>query len=205
MDALYLTTLSSPSQCKKLFQDGLFMGRPHLRIAFVGRSNVGKSSLINELLGSKAARVSKTPGKTQALHFFDWRKAKKILVDLPGYGFARRSLVQRDEWRKLIEAYFRADQGLGAVVLLCDARNGPSVMDFEAIDFIRANDIPFVIAMTKCDAVRGQSARAKRKKEVARLLSKIGYDEKRIYWISSHTSDGIPSLVNAIRSLDEGL
>jgi GTP-binding protein len=157
--ATILHTISSPDQFSTDFEGTIFRGRSEPRVAFIGRSNVGKSSLINRLLKEKVAQVSSSPGKTKALHFYDWKLGKKIFVDLPGYGFAAESKDSREYWKKLISRYLKEDLGLGHLVVLIDSRHGPLEKDIEALDFFLSSGCSVVIVATKSDQLKNQSAR----------------------------------------------
>lgn len=133
---------------------------PAPEIAFVGRSNVGKSSMLNALTRRKGlARVSATPGRTRALQFFDVsyrptpaaRPRAMRLCDLPGYGYAKVSKDERDRWAEMIEGYLRDRDVLRAVVLIVDARHEPSESDHDAAGFLRATGRRLVVAATKID------------------------------------------------------
>src|SRR5687768_13027673 len=120
-------------------------------IAFSGRSNVGKSSLLNKLVRRKAlARVSSTPGKTREINFFRVNDAFH-LVDLPGYGYARVSKAAREAWRPLIEGYLQTSEQLRGVVQLIDARHPPSNDDLHMLDFLASVGVPTVVVATKVD------------------------------------------------------
>lgn len=135
------------------------------QIALAGRSNVGKSTLINCLAGRKAlAKISATPGKTRSLNFYRSRTAGYCLVDLPGYGYARCSMEERDKWARLIEAYLRKTTQLRAVVALVDCRLPPQRLDIELIQWLRSRRIPIVLTLTKADKCK-QRDREARKKE----------------------------------------
>ncbi|GAC1652525.1 MAG: ribosome biogenesis GTP-binding protein YsxC [Gemmatimonadaceae bacterium] len=122
-------------------------------IAFAGRSNVGKSSLINALVRrNKLARVSNTPGRTREIQFFRVND-DFVLADLPGYGYARISRDRREEWKPLIEHYLTPNPRLAGVVLLLDARREPSDDDLQMLDFLAETGAPTVIAITKVDKV----------------------------------------------------
>ena len=119
--------------------------------AFIGRSNVGKSSLINMLTGnSKLAKVSATPGKTITINHFiingQW-----YLVDLPGYGFAKRSQKERDKWKEMLDAYILGRQNLVMTFVLVDSRIKPQKIDLDFISNLGENQVPFAIVFTKCD------------------------------------------------------
>ena len=127
---------------------------PRVQIAFSGRSNVGKSSLINTLLGRKSlARVSSSPGKTITINFYDVDK-KLYLVDLPGYGFAKRSPEEKKQWSALTDGFFTQNKNidrLSLVLQLVDSRIGPTADDEMMLDFLTQSEIPFVVVATKID------------------------------------------------------
>lgn len=131
-----------------------FPGDPVPQVAFSGRSNVGKSSLINTLLGRKnLTRVSKVPGKTITVNFYDVDK-KMFFVDLPGYGFARRAPQEAAVWRELTDSYFTKNQNLdrlSLVLQLIDSRVGPTADDEMMLDFLRQAHLPYVVVATKAD------------------------------------------------------
>ncbi len=146
---------------------------PAPELAFVGRSNVGKSSMLNALVRQRGlARVSGTPGRTRALQFFDVayrpgpaaRPRQVRFCDLPGYGYAQVSKAERDRWAAMIEDYLRNRDLLRAVVLIVDARHPPSESDGDALAFLRAAGRPVVVAATKIDklprAKRGAALRS---------------------------------------------
>ena len=121
----------------------------------LGRSNVGKSTLINKLLNRKAlARVSSVPGKTATINFY--RTDHVYLVDLPGYGYAKTSKSEQERLRKLIVGYLRADRDLRLVVQLVDMRHAPSAEDVQMINAMIDGEIPFIIAFTKADKLRSR-------------------------------------------------
>jgi GTP-binding protein len=146
-------------------------------IAFVGRSNVGKSSMLNALTRRKGlARVSNTPGRTRALQFFDVsyrataaaRPRALRFCDLPGYGYAKVSRAERDRWAAMIEDYLRGRDVLRAVVLIVDARHPPAESDLEAAAFLRGAGRRLVVAATKMDKLpRTQQGAALREAERA--------------------------------------
>ena len=180
----FIVTLADPAQIPKLVKDGFFMGYSQPRIAMVGRSNVGKSSLLNALLQRSVARVSQTPGKTKAIHFFMWEKLNKIVADLPGYGFAKVAKDEQKDWSNLIGSYLRMDSGLEQVLVLFDSRHGPTPDDLEALDYILKQGLPVRVILTKFDKLKTQSERAKRKKEVFTALSKYHVQEDDLFWVS---------------------
>ena len=119
-------------------------------VAFSGRSNVGKSSLLNKLLNRKSlARVSSQPGKTATINFFRLDVAR--FVDLPGYGYAKVSFAEKKRWNELVEGYFSSQRNIKLVIQLVDMRHPPTADDINMIHFLLDQRIPFIIAMTKCD------------------------------------------------------
>jgi len=132
------------------------------QVALAGRSNVGKSSLINCLAGrKKLAKISSTPGKTQSVNYFQIDPGGYTLVDLPGYGYARRSQAERAKWGQLIEHFLTKSTGLKAVALLIDVRVPPQKSDLELVSWLRHANIRILPVLTKCDKInqREQSAR----------------------------------------------
>ena len=180
----YIITLADVAQIPDLFKQGFLIGNHQPRIAFVGRSNVGKSSLINALMQERVARVSATPGKTKAIHFFHWKKTAKIVADLPGYGFAKVAKSEQRTWAHLLEGYFEADTKLEVVVVLFDSRHGPTEQDIEALEFFQSKSIPIQVVMTKFDQLKNQSERALRRNEVLRVLEPYGILKDHIFWVS---------------------
>ena len=166
-------------------------------IAFAGRSNVGKSSLLNRLVRRKAfARVSRTPGRTREINFFEVNQ-RFVLVDLPGYGYARISKERRAEWRPLIEGYLRHSPNLRGVVQLIDARRQPSDYDLQLLDFLGEIGTPTIVAMTKVDKL-SSSALTPRVRE---LTEALGLDEDQVIPFSATTGLGRDDLAAAIVSL----
>lgn len=155
-------------------------------IAFAGRSNVGKSSLINAMVGQKnLARVSSTPGRTQAINFFDVANAG-IFVDLPGYGFAKVPPSIQASWRTLIEAYLIDRVSLEGVVQIVDIRHEPKDMDLQLFEFLRVQEIPVLVVATKADKLSRQQA----DKAMAALARGLRLDRSRILRFSAETLEG---------------
>jgi GTP-binding protein len=135
-------------------------------VAFVGRSNAGKSSLVNALTGRRTlARVSNTPGRTRQINFFDLG-GKVVLADLPGYGYARASKSLADEWQSLIFSYLRGRANLARVFLLIDARRGAMDTDRQAMELLDQAAVSYALALTKIDQLSA-SARAKAESDLA--------------------------------------
>ena len=171
---------------------------PMVQIAFSGRSNVGKSSLINSLLGRKSlARVSSSPGKTITINFYDVDK-KLFLVDLPGYGFAKRPPADREQWSALTDGYFTKNPNFDLVKLvvqLIDSRVGPTKDDEMMLSFLSQMQIPFVVVATKADKLNA----TERKKSEALLKNHpdIPTDTPIIFY-SSLKTEGKNELWNQI-------
>jgi GTP-binding protein len=195
----YLITLADPAQIPDLFRGPFLKGHREPRLAVVGRSNVGKSTLINALLQAKLAQVSKQPGKTRAIHFYLWKVIDRIIADLPGYGYARASWSERDRWEEFIRHYFDTDENLEGVILLLDARHGPTEADLEAIQFLRGREVLMKVVFSKSDTLKTQSMRAQRKKAASEALGKLGIAADAIFWVSSQTRQGLPELIREMK------
>ena len=168
-------------------------------IAFAGRSNVGKSSLLNTLVRRKSfARVSRTPGRTREINFFRINNGF-VLVDLPGYGYARVSKEKKSEWRPMIEAYLRRTSLLRGIVLLLDIRREPSDDDRAMLDFLADVEVPTIVALTKTDKLSKTAAR-ERAAEIARALA---LDADQVVQFSAQTGEGRVELLDAIIALVE--
>src|SRR6476646_3126456 len=168
-------------------------------VAFAGRSNVGKSSLLNSLVRRKSfARVSRTPGRTREINFFRINNGF-VLVDLPGYGYARISKEQKAAWKPLIESYLRRTSHLRGIVLLLDIRREPSDDDRAMLDFLAEMEVPTLIALTKTDKLSKAAAR-QRAAEIARDLA---LESEQVIPFSSHSGEGRVELLEAISDLVE--
>jgi GTP-binding protein len=200
MKSEFLVTLAAPSQLPDLFNGEFLKGHREPRIAVVGRSNVGKSTLINALLGARLAQTSNQPGKTRAIHFYHWKAVKKIIADLPGYGYARASHTERDRWEEFIRLYFEVDQNLERVLLILDARHGPTEMDQNAIAFLSLNRIPVTFVFAKADTLKTQSERVRRQREAVEALQSLGVGADSVFWVSSHTKTGLKQLALALKA-----
>ena len=168
-------------------------------IAFAGKSNVGKSSLINKLCGRKnLARVSSTPGKTATINFYSVDDL--YFVDLPGYGYAKVSNADRDRWDKLINSYFEKDRNNELLIQLLDCRHDPSADDVQMLQFLHYHRIPFVIVLTKADKLK--------KSQIAETQSrfeKIGlqYGSQKVFLTSSEKGTGMEELKQYLESVLE--
>lgn len=143
-------------------------------ITFAGRSNVGKSSLLNKLFNRKSlARVSSVPGKTITINFYDVDGYK--FVDLPGYGYAKLSKSERDRFGELMEGYFQSGRNIKLVVQLVDMRHKPSQDDFGMIEFMKQMNIPFIVVCTKADKLKVKEFK-KREQKIKEELSMVDSD-----------------------------
>lgn len=166
-------------------------------IAFSGRSNVGKSSLINRLLGRKAlARVSATPGKTATINFY--RLPIMRLVDLPGYGYAKVSEKERQRWAGLINGYLESDRDLRLVLQLVDMRHPPTRDDFQMLDYLTDRAVPFLLVLTKADKLNKSERTARLNALEGELQEFVGVTAVPF---SSVTGEGTEELREILRSV----
>lgn len=179
------------------FPDPLVRLEPVLpEVAFIGRSNVGKSSLLNALTGRKGlARVSATPGKTTLLNAF--RLPSFYLVDLPGYGFARAGKAARATYRTLVTRYLRERQALAGVAWLLDARHDPSDRDLDMQELLVESGRPVLAVLTKADKL-GRSAQRERARAIAQALA---LPEDQVQITSARSGEGIADLGASILAL----
>ncbi len=163
-------------------------------VAFAGRSNVGKSSLINTLLNrKKLVKTSSTPGRTQLINFFDINKEFSF-VDLPGYGYAKVPKKVKKDWGQMIETYITKRETLRCVILLLDVRRTPGKEEFDIINWLDQNMIPYLIVLTKADKFSNQQ-REKQYKKIAKTLE---VDKKELTLFSSKSRLGKDALWNKI-------
>lgn len=166
------------------------------QIAFAGRSNVGKSSLLNALGGRKnLARISATPGKTRSVNFYRVTPGPFVLTDLPGYGYARCSQTERLFWSRLIEHYLSTTPDLKGLALLLDCRLDPQKLDRDLADYARSRNIPLIPVLTKADKCT-RNDQANRRRQWANLL-----DGQAPLVVSSTTRSGIAELWAAIAAM----
>ena len=181
---------------------GLFKQIPKsekVEIAFSGRSNVGKSSLINKILNRKSlARVSSMPGKTVTINFYSVDGI--YFADLPGYGYAKVSKSEKQRWAGLVEGYLADDRNLQLVFQLVDFRHPPTADDLMMIDFLIDNEIPFVIVLTKADKL----SKNERKKRREALLTELPCAEDiHIIEFSAMNGEGVEEIRSIIEEIEE--
>jgi GTP-binding protein len=178
-----------------------------VEVAFVGRSNVGKSSLINALANQKQlARVSNTPGRTQLLNLFSVDRAGSgskadgaptgTVMDLPGYGYAKASKTVRKGWPAMIEGYLLERENLAMVFVLVDGEIGPTNLDIQMLDWLRYNGVPHTVVATKMDKVKSAKRATRRKDLAAGCMLETG----DIVWVSASKGDGIDHLRSLVRT-----
>jgi GTP-binding protein len=168
-------------------------------VAFAGRSNVGKSSLLNRLVRRKAfARVSNTPGRTREINFFKVNN-RFVLADLPGYGYAKIAKSRKAEWLPLIEGYLRVSPALRGVVQLLDVRHDPSEEDLQMLDFLADIGAPTIVVLTKIDKLRPRQI-AERVHAIAVALR---LEDDQMIPFSAETNEGRDDLAAALMSLVE--
>lgn len=168
-----------------------------VEIAFAGRSNVGKSTLINKLFGRKSlARVSSVPGKTATINFY---KLENInFVDLPGYGYAKVSKSEKERWADLIEGYFSSERDIRLVFLLVDMRHTPSADDLHMINYLIETERPFVIVLTKADKLK----KNERETRMSAFADEIPhFNDIHVIPFSSQTFEGVDVLRNIIEDV----
>jgi len=178
-------------------QPGTYPKLPHPEIAFAGRSNVGKSSLINRLLDCKIARTSTTPGRTRQLNFFVVNH-ELTFVDLPGYGYAQVSKQERGQWQQLIEDYLIRSQNLRGVVIIVDIRRGPEDEEQALREFLSYHQRPFLFVATKCDKLKRSQLEQQRKALTTRL------DGRPLLLFSAQDGSGKAELWRAMLALASG-
>lgn len=192
LDAQFVTTAVAPAQ----YPEGDVP-----EIAFVGRSNVGKSSMINALAGrKKLVRVSNTPGRTRTLNFFevslerDGERQKVRLADLPGYGFAKAPKTERQKWREMISTYLDERKPLRIVVSIVDAEVGPTAEDLATLDYLAEKKARLLVVATKIDRL----PKAKRKPAVKALAARLEVPEEVVIPFSATDRIGIDEVWEAL-------
>lgn len=182
---------------------GLSSQLPHSdipEIAFAGRSNVGKSSMINKIFNRKSlARVSAVPGKTATINFYNVED-KANFVDLPGYGYAKVSKSEKERWSKLIEKYFNDDRNIRLVLSLIDMRHSPSKLDIQMINYLIDCQLPFIIVLTKSDKLNKRET----EERLSKFITEIPCgDQIKMIPFSAQTGQGVCELREIIDELCE--
>lgn len=195
-DARYLISSASYTQCPE-------PDRPEY--AFIGRSNVGKSSLINMLCNKKAlAKISSSPGKTQLINHFEIvsdDRSKWYLVDLPGYGYAKRSQTDRRRWEQMIEEYMRKRENLSCLFVLIDSRHEPQKIDLAFIDQLGKWELPFAIVFTKSDKNKPGATKRNVQLFITDLLKR--WEESPPFFVTSALNqEGRESLLDYISDMN---
>ena len=168
-------------------------------LVFAGRSNVGKSSLINKLFNQKQlARVSSVPGKTATINFFTLEGLR--FADLPGYGYAKVAKTEKERWAKLMEGYFTTDRDIALVFSLVDMRHPPTADDIQMINFLIDNEFPFVVVCTKCDKL----SKRQQEERLAALTTELPCgDEITIIPFSAKTGEGVDRIKEIIEEFND--
>ncbi len=188
----FLTSFGSPGQLPP-------SRKPE--VVFAGRSNVGKSSLINSLFNQKTlARVSATPGKTATINFFETENL--IFADLPGYGYAKVSRGEKRRWAQLMEGYFAQDRDIALVLSLMDSRHPPSRDDRAMVEFLVENELPFVVVLTKVDKLSA----SQRKERLEAVREELPWGKQILFLpFSSQTGEGREQLRALLDQLEADL
>ena len=170
-----------------------------LEIAFAGRSNVGKSSMINKIFNRRnLARVSSMPGKTATINFFKLENIR--FVDLPGYGYAKVSKSEKLRWAELMEGYFNTDRDIALVVQLVDFRHPPTKDDLSMIEFLIEMEFPFIVVLTKADKLSAKQ----RRERIEALKTEIPcFEDITVVEFSSETGEGVDELKDIIISISQ--
>ena len=165
-------------------------------VTFVGRSNVGKSTLINAVCRKDLARVSKNPGCTRTINVFEVGR-DRWLVDLPGYGFAAGPQAERNSWGTMIESYLTQRPGLRMVFVLVDAKVGPTDLDLMTLKWLEAKRLPYQVIATKSDQVKPSHAQSQR----CRVAQALGLEAQDLAWVSAQEGLGLSALRGAVSEL----
>lgn len=177
--------------------DARTLGVCHAEVAFVGRSNVGKSSVLNAVTGRKElARVSRTPGRTQLINVFEAAEARWI-VDLPGYGFAAAPGRVRSTWQPMIEGYLTGRRSLRMVFVLVDAEIGPTTLDEQMVEWLASCGVPFHVVANKVDKV----GKSRHGHQHARIAEALGRHLTDVSWVSAAKGTGVVELRKLVAQL----
>jgi len=192
MDIKQCRFVTSVADCRKCEDYGM----PEIAIA--GKSNVGKSSFINYLVNNRSmAKTSSTPGKTRLLNYFELNKGQLMLVDLPGYGYAKVSGSVKDNWDELIGGYLLGSRRLINVFLLVDIRHDPTALDKQMVAYMHHHNIPFSVIATKCDKLSKQACN----KQKQAIASQLCLETDNITVVSSQSKIGKELVLEKIEHL----
>lgn len=181
MDIRNAKFVTSATDCKKMMDISI------PQIAFVGRSNVGKSSLINMLVKqNKLCKTSSTPGRTRLINYFSINNDSLYFVDLPGYGYAKASKVEVEGWQSMIEPYLVENENLKCVCMLVDSRIEPTAQDKQMLKFLNYYQIPFIIIATKCD----KFGKSQVKPQMVKIANYLGVGKDNVFPSSGDTGYG---------------
>lgn len=167
-------------------------------VVLCGRSNVGKSSFINSLFNTKIAKTSSLPGKTRSINYY-LVENKFYMVDLPGFGYAKVSKKERNDWQHLLEKYFSINENIQLAIHLIDSRHEPMQLDIELNNFLRGEKIPYFIILNKSDKLK-QSELASAKKQIVQFFPDVIYSENCLFY-STLKGTGKKEVVNLLVSL----
>ncbi|MBN21508.1 MAG: ribosome biogenesis GTP-binding protein YsxC [Bdellovibrionaceae bacterium] len=202
MATKFIHQIARQEDIKQTVKGNYLLGLNDPRVAFVGRSNVGKSSIINALFNTKLARVSNEPGKTRAIYFYHYQppfEQAYVVADLPGYGYAKVSQSERQRWAHFIQSYLNSDPLLKQVFLLWDGKVGPTEQDLQSLEFFLAQEKMIHIVMTKVDRIKNQKSRVQMEKKVAEILESYDCSDLPLYWTSSKTKKGLAEIKKFLR------
>lgn len=196
-----MKTIKSASFIESMQEFNKYKGYKLPEIVVVGRSNVGKSSLINMLSNnSKLAKVSSAQGKTKLANFFMFNN-EFILVDLPGYGYAKTSKLEQQRWSAMINSYFEKSKHLKMAIMLVDIRHTPTEQDIQMLEYFTFNNIPVTIVATKYDKIK----KSERMEKITKIASTFNVGIENVFLTSSETSFGKDRIVNRIYQFVDGV
>ncbi|MEM7139680.1 MAG: ribosome biogenesis GTP-binding protein YihA/YsxC [Actinomycetota bacterium] len=187
-----------PIRFLRSYADADSLPHVHAELALMGRSNVGKSSLLNALAQRKGlAKTSKTPGATRLINAFEVgpEDSGRWLMDLPGYGYAKVSKAEQAKWANMLSRYVEERESLTAVLLLIDGEVGPTVLDLQTVEWLEHLGRPIIYVATKADKVKPSKSQKRR----AELTGKLGVERRDVRWVSADKGTGIPELRSLVQ------